>query len=155
MVKNSLFPFGERTLTFLLQQNIIITLTVFWGDHTQEVIAPFSLWVWNQMPWRNLQAIVFPRDFLHQLLCWVDGLWESAMLWIVFLKTILIFSKNFLNFRFDAIVKQNIWKLCQFRSKNYCSVILGDFGDHFFLGKGEDAVFYSAKVPFIFLGFFV
>ena len=38
-----------------------------WGDRWQEVFAPSSLWVWSQMPGRNLQIRVSPRGFLHKL----------------------------------------------------------------------------------------
>ena len=38
------------------------------GDYMLAVFAPSSLYVWNQMLWRNLQTIVLPLDFLHILL---------------------------------------------------------------------------------------
>ena len=55
-------------------------------------------------------------------------------------ETILIFPKNFLNFRFDTVEKLSIINLSSYRSKSYASVVLGD-SEVTFLRKEEDAAF--------------
>ena len=57
------------------------------------------------------------------------------MLWgLISLKAVLIFPKNFLNFRSDMIEKQDIINLSSYCSKNYPSVVLSDF-EVTFLGE--------------------
>ena len=55
-------------------------------------------------------------------------------------KTILILSKNFLNFWFNAIEKQSIIDLSRYGSKSYASVVLG-VSKVTFLRNGEDSAF--------------
>ena len=56
------------------------------------------------------------------------------------MQTVLIFPKNFLNFRFDMVEKQNIINFSSYRSKSYTYVVVGDF-EVTFLREGEDAAF--------------
>ena len=42
------------------------------------------------------------------------------------MKTILIFPKNYLNFRSDMIEKQRIVNLCSYSSKSFVSVVFID-----------------------------
>ena len=62
-------------------------------------------------------------------------------------QAILIFPKNFLDFRSDTIEKQGIINLS---SRNYASVLLSDF-KFTFLGEVEDA----AICPFLYSVLFV
>ena len=110
----------------------------FLKDHMLIVFAPSALCVWNQMPWRNLQTIVLPQDFLHILLQWFnENLWSCGL---ISPKTILIFPKNFLDFSFETVEKQSIIYLSSYISKWYASVVLSDFKVTF-LGEGDDAAF--------------
>ena len=142
--KKSCFILSDR-LDFHMIDNLSIAVHAFmrlqflWGDHTWGVFAPSSLCIWNQMTWRNLQTIVLPWDFLLKFLRCFDRLSKSMMLWIS-LKAILIFPKNFLNFRFDIVEKQSIIYLSSYRSMYYASVVLGD-SEVPFLKEGEDTVF--------------
>ena len=70
-----------------------------------------------------------------------DDLTDYQNLWcgLIFLKTILIFPKNFLNFWFDTVEKQSIINLSSYRNKSYASVVLSD-SKMTFLRK-EDASF--------------
>ena len=47
--------------------------------------------------------------------------------WSISPKPILIFPKNFLNFRLHTVEKQNIINLSSYNSKSQASVILSDF----------------------------
>ena len=92
----------------------------------------------NQMPWRNLQTIVLPREFLHFYIiqkivriCDVDRFPP---------KTVINFPKNFHNFMLGAIEKQSIINFSHNWSKSYISVVLGD-SEVTFLRKGEDVAF--------------
>ena len=66
---------------------------------------------------------------------------DSQNLWSYVLispKTILIFPKNFIDFWFDTVEKQNIINLSH---ESYASIVLNN-SQVAFLGKGEDAAFY-------------
>ena len=108
-----------------------------WRGYRLKVFAPSSLYVWSKMPWINLQIRVLPRGFLSKLLLRFDGLLESGS---VSPKTILILSKNFLSFWFDAVEPQKITNLSRCRSKGYTSVVLGN-SEVTFLGERNDAAF--------------
>ena len=56
------------------------------------------------------------------------------------MKTVLIFPKNFLNFRFDMVEKYSIVYFSSYRSKSYASAVLDDF-EVTFLREEEDATF--------------
>ena len=47
-------------------------------------------------------------------------------------KTVLIFPKNFLDFRFDTVEKESIINLNSYRSKSYATVVLNDSEINFF-----------------------
>ena len=51
----------------------------------------------------------------------------------------MIFPKNFFNFRFDALEKQNIINLSRYRSKSYTSVVLGGSEVTFLRKRGDEA----------------
>ena len=57
------------------------------------------------------------------------------------MKTVLIFPKNFFNFRFDVIKKQSIKNLSRFRSKSYAFVVFGDSEEATFLSEEQDEPF--------------
>ena len=65
-------------------------------------------------------------------------------------KTILIFPKNFLNLRFDAIAKQSIINLNPYRSKSYASVVFSD-SEVTFLTEGGDAAFCPSLYCILFI----
>ena len=65
------------------------------------------------------------------------------MLWIDFSKSVLIFPKNFFNFRFDTVEKQSLINLNTDRSKSSASAVLRDFAVRFL--REEDTAF----CPFI------
>ena len=83
-------------------------LLFLWGDHKPDVLAPSSFCVWNQIPWRNLQTrILLLRGFCINSF---DDSTDCQNLWCcrsIPPKILLKFSKNFLNFRSDAIDKLN------------------------------------------------
>ena len=69
---------------------------------------------------------------------------------MVSLKTVLIFSKNFLDFWSDATEKQRIINLGTYGSKKYVSVVLSD-SEVAFLMKGEDkSLWFISLVRFAF-----
>ena len=55
-------------------------------------------------------------------------------------KAVLIFPKNFLDFRSDTVEKQGIIKLSSYSGKIYTSVVLSN-SEVTFLGEGNDAAF--------------
>ena len=59
---------------------------------------------------------------------------------LISLKTILIFPKNFCNFRLDMIEKLNIINLSSYSSKSYASLVLSN-SEVTFLGKGRMQLF--------------
>ena len=61
---------------------------------------------------------------------------------MISLKVILIFSKNFLDFRSDTVEKMVITNLRRYSSKNYASVIFSAVKVAF-LGEREDAAFHQ------------
>ena len=63
-----------------------------------KIFAPSSLCVWSQMPWRNLQIVILPRNCSYELQCF-DRVLESVMLWIEFSKDRSDFSKKFSQFQ--------------------------------------------------------
>ena len=74
----------------------------------QVVFAPSFLCVWNQMPWKNLWMVVLPWNFF---LYFLDDLNDCQNLWsyrTISPNVILIFPKNFLDFKVDMIEKQGI-----------------------------------------------
>ena len=42
------------------------------GKANSKLMLLAFLCVWKQIPWRNIQTIVLPQDFLHILLQWFD-----------------------------------------------------------------------------------
>ena len=67
---------------------------------------------------------------------------KSLRSWeLICLKTVLISSKNFLNFRMDMIEKQVIINLSKLSSKSNTSALLG-YSKIAFLCEGVDAPFY-------------
>ena len=83
-----LHPLSKLLLSYFYRASLWL------GDHRREVFAPSSFCVRSQMPWRNLQIKVSPRDFWLELLKF-DGLLESVMMWIGFSKNHLDSSKEF------------------------------------------------------------
>ena len=69
---------------------------------------------------------------------------------LISLRAILIFPKNFLNFRLNKIGKQDIINLSNNSSKSYAFVVLID-SKVTFIGKEEDAAF----CLFLFCVFFI
>ena len=65
-------------------------------------------------------------------------LWGSG---IIPSKTILILSKNFLDFGLNMIEKQGIINLSKYNSESYTSAVLSD-SEVAILAKGKDATFY-------------
>ena len=105
---------------------------LIWGDHELELSAPSFLFMESYALQKSTNNNITSK-ILHEFIRWVYRLLESLMLWIVY-------SENFLNFRFDAIAKQNIINPSHNRSKNYTSVVLSD-SEVIFHRKGEDAAF--------------
>ena len=98
-----------------------------WGDHKQEVFAPSSLSVWNQILWRNLQQECNLKVFCTNSYDLTDcqNLWNCGS---ISPKTVLIFSKNFLNFWFNEIEEQSIINLSYYRNKSYALVVFAILG---------------------------
>ena len=120
-------------LWFLL--SIIISVMVSLGRPYVKYLLHFSLNVWNQMLWRNLWKIVLPWDLCTYSF---DDLIDCQNLWCcgsISLKTILIFHKNFLNFRLDTIEKQDIINFSSYNSKGYASVDISDSEVSFVRGR--------------------
>ena len=88
------------------------------------VFAPFSHFVWNQTPWRNLQTTVLHRDFFARIFLMINRYSESVMLSIDLSESWFDFPNNFLNFRSDTIMVQDIKTLCGYNSKSYASVVI-------------------------------
>ena len=88
MSKKSVSPSGEQNYTF-----VFFYRASLWGDNRLEVFASSSLFVWIQMPWRNLQIRMSPRGSLHEPLQRFD-----VMLWIGFSENHFDFSKGFSQF---------------------------------------------------------
>ena len=81
---------------------------------------------------------MLPWDFLHTLRQFgSQNLWSSGL---ISQKTILIFPKNFLDFRLDTVEKQSFINLNSDSSKSYAFVVPIDSNVTFF-DEGEDAAF--------------
>ena len=76
-------------------------------DHTWEVFAPSSYYVWSQMPGWNLRIRMLPCEFFHELLLWFVGFLDSVMLWITFSEnnfdSLLEFSQFLVQFGWVAV----------------------------------------------------
>ena len=73
--------------------------------------------------------------FLHVFLRWLAEWTESEK------ETVLIFSKNFLNFRLDTIEKQS------YKRGSYTSIVLSD-SEVAFLGMGRMQSFFQLSIVF-------
>ena len=122
MSKKSVSLSGERTTAFVL----------FWDGHVLVVFALSLL---------CMESNAFISRFFYK--CSFDDLMNIHNLWScgsTSPKTVLIFPKNFLDFRSDTIEKQNVINLNGYGCKIYGSVAFGDSKVSSF-GEGNDAVF--------------
>ena len=136
MSKKSVSPSDEWLIAFMFLENIIITVIVSLG-HMLVVFASSSSCVWNKMPWRNLWTIVLPLHFSPTPSMIWQNLWGCGS---ISLKTVLIFTREFLCFRFDTVEKDSIINLSNYNRKSYTSVLPSDSNVNFLGGK-EDAPF--------------
>ena len=79
------------------------------------------------------------------MIWWIVRIWHCGL---ISPKTILVFPKNFLYFRFDKIEKQSIINLTSYKSKNYISVVFLMILRSPFLGK--DAGFCPSPLHFVY-----
>ena len=92
---------------------------LLWEEHTLKVYVPSSLSVRSQKPWRNLRIIVSPQGLFFCKNSFYDStdcqnLWCC---WSISPKTILIPTKNFLNFWLNAFEGQSFINLNRYGSK--------------------------------------
>ena len=71
--------------------------------------------------------------------------------WWISLKTVLIFPKNFLSFRFDSVEKQN--PLYSYRTKSYSLVVIDYFNVTFLSDAGDAAFCLSVNYMLFVYGF--
>ena len=121
-----------------------------WGHPMLIGLALSFLCEWNQILWRKLRTLVLPWDFF--MYSYVVST-NSHILWIcgsINLDTVLIFRKNFLDFRLNMIEKKSIINLSSYSSKSYAPVVRND-SDLSFLEEEKDAAFHSLLYCVLFI----
>ena len=108
-------PSGEQTIAFVFLRSIVIAVAISLGKlYAGSTCSMFPLK--SNASEKNQRTTVLPRSFLHILL-------HLRCSGSISPKAILIFPKNFLNFRLVTIKKYVIINLS---SKGYASVVLSD-----------------------------